>query len=398
MVNSSLNRLDYCIENGQNFQDTIVDLLKIEVNKVFTFQQVGNKLVDFRRGGPGRPARSMIKGTSRLAEVLEKGTSCLPILAPGDSSLENAVKQQLSIYRKAPPKLPMPGTSEGLQIRKEATNAREKEVHNLPSDTLNPRDPNLEENSPAREQEETSPNVEWEQSYNAAVETTNRLLWQKNEEIRLIREQWGKETDSLYQKRTELIIKNEQLQAQVQAHTFACNDRESKNNDGIVQILCNQRNLISSYLRRIHEAEEGARFASRDPEDTRDKVISEIKTFVDNIQSELESIMHSHESHTVLKILRIEKQSDLASLLHSVFGNDIDVLRRLRICIMKFGIVLVVRLLTLAAIRDWVFMTDYDMSEFYVEEDSLLNAYRQEVMFQGKQAFPYLEGLYKVTH
>jgi len=318
-----------------------------------------------------------------MAEILEKGTSCLP-LAQRNHELVTAAKRQLSIYRTAGTQGPNSATSEGEQLVNRTTNADRRNIPKHLSDHSSLNRQSDEEDSPTIQQSTIGPNIEETQHDDKSVKKADRLLQQKYEEIRLIREQWGKESDALYQRQSELIAQNLQLQAQIQANASARQLREEHNDDSIVRILSDQTKLLSNYRRRIHEAEEGSRFSIKDPVNVRDTVISKVNTFVENIQSELDLMMYNHKGDAALRLLKIAKQSNLALLLRGVFGENRDILKRLRICIAKFGIVSIVRILTLAAVRDWVFMTDYDIDDLYVEEDPLLHAYRQEIMFQGK--------------
>ncbi len=111
----------------------------------------------------------------------------------------------------------------------------------------------------------------------------------------------------------------------------------------------------------------------------------DIDSFMNFLEAELDSILHGHDAATTALLLPTQVQSnDLAQLIRSVSGfaeEEATEGERLRGWILKFEPEIVIRTLTLAALREWIFNTPFP--QFAGNASHLVQAYREAIMVQG---------------
>jgi len=245
----------------------------------------------------------------------------------------------------------------------------------------------LETSSPANTNHAAANNT----TINHDVSTIKQMCWKeiqhKELEIARLLIQWHRETEDLVQEQEKLKATIEEKEALLHNRNLAWNDRLIPDNDWLIDRLYEQKQEISRLTKHIHDIEEGATFAKKDPRHDKHSIMEAIDTAMKQIESELDSIMCGHSSPTKLSVPRVPKQSDLGSLAQSIFGAESDIERHLMTCMAKYDQELIIRVFVLAALKEWVFLTG--SPDFSARDNRVLNAYRQEVMNQGWSSRKY---------
>ena len=106
---------------------------------------------------------------------------------------------------------------------------------------------------------------------------------------------------------------------------------------------------------------------------------------LDQMRSELDSIMFGHDTTKPLITPSLENGTDLWTLVRTAAcdaTSELSEESQLRIWIAKFGTHVVIRALSLAALLKWVFLTDFP--KLYPEDTRLLQAYRAYASMPGE--------------
>jgi hypothetical protein len=101
------------------------------------------------------------------------------------------------------------------------------------------------------------------------------------------------------------------------------------------------------------------------------------------LQSELESIMIGHKMSTPLIVPPQVSNSDLSKLIHSAMATDVhDMSGDFWLTKWRLEPHAVISALTMSALRDWVFMSDFP--NFEPDDPKILEATREAMMALGK--------------
>jgi len=213
---------------------------------------------------------------------------------------------------------------------------------------------------------------------------------QKNIEIARIREQWQQEVEELRECEAQLKKTELELRAENRHLVLARQERERAGKDPLEYELFQKNQEIWVLSRRLQDQQKLACFAQRgleQPNFINRKLIDE--TF-DTICSEIESMMLGHDMSKSTAIPAIIPGTDFAALVASFCDGDTAASHAekwLRRCILKFGLELVVKILLVAALRSWIFDTNFP--NFTPGDLRLLRAYRIVIINHG-QHFPHL--------
>ena len=202
-------------------------------------------------------------------------------------------------------------------------------------------------------------------------------------ELNTLRQSWHREVDSLRSTISKHAQTELSLRAEIQHLVIARQARELAGKDPLEYELFQLNQTVWSLNRRVHEMQKLAGFAKigRDGETRAEGVERRVvDEAMDKIVEELQLL--GCERHALAP--RIEENGDLGALLGTVF-EDIPEAKervgRLRNAFPKFGVVVLVRMFVLAALRDWVFATAFP--DFSPRNVKLLEAYRDIILTHG---------------
>jgi hypothetical protein len=209
----------------------------------------------------------------------------------------------------------------------------------------------------------------------------------KDIEISNIREQWQQEVDELSQQHARSAQTEIELRAQIKHLEMARDARRLAGRDTLEDELFQMNNNIWSLTRKVQEVQILTSFTVQAPRQTFSEIKSEIQNTMDHVNSELESILNGHDTTILLQVPSIDSNSDLGALVRSMSGNCISIDQEvawLKRCIMRSSSSeMVVRALTAAALREWVFATPFP--NFVPTPCPLLRAYQEAMMTQSKR-------------
>jgi len=199
------------------------------------------------------------------------------------------------------------------------------------------------------------------------------------QDIQSIRTLWIKEVKELHDKQDVMKATITELEARVHNKSLAKEDRQHVGDDWLEERLYQQRQEIWRLTQCIHNIEQASNFACHDGPDESGVRKNLIDKALESIQFELGSLMCGHR----LVAPKIERQSELGSLLRSVLGIEKDAMHReaLKAFLARFDAEYVMRAFFVAALRDWVFETAFPT--VLPSNDRSLNTYRQVVFDFG---------------
>lgn len=143
---------------------------------------------------------------------------------------------------------------------------------------------------------------------------------------------------------------------------------------------------IWSLTNKLQKMRELLNFTVEDPQQGSIREKIRIEQVMDLLGSELESILHGHDITLPLKCPIVVPGSQLHSLVQGAFGQDTAIGQEkplLRSAIAKFQPTVVIRCLVVAALREWVFMSNFPNFGTTL----LLQAYRDSIMVQGNRLY-----------
>lgn len=204
--------------------------------------------------------------------------------------------------------------------------------------------------------------------------------------IKMIRQQWHDEVDEL---RGQLDKKKEiEIDLRVELHTreMAKLERRLAGNDRLEDKIADMRTNEYLLTKQVQDLRKQVNFVSLDAQQFAMQVEKNIKNTMEFIECEVESILHGHDS---MVILRLPKSTfvadDLYALIRSLSSDQPMVGRELsclRGWLLRFDAETLVRSFIVAALREWVFMSDFP--NFSPSRMRLLSAYREAVVMHSK--------------
>jgi len=331
--------LDFCKTNTTNFKATIISHLKSTVEHTYTDKQVCDKLIDLWRG----PKKERIWGP-------RDGLSCYDhLLVTGSSDLSERVPRSI--------------LQDVERILKEhAANWRQTHAANFSE-------------APTKEAERLPAKM-------------SRNFQRPLSLIDSIRKDWETEVRELQQKIEEL--QNKLQDSEARNHTLQSTIKEKRDSgpdEYPLNQLCRLRDETIKQKKKILEAYEYSRFANVEERVQTTDMVCLINTSTKDLTTNLESIVFSPHNSFRLLTPELHAHPELESLLRVVFDTRHNLGRRLRNLVRKYTVELVVRVLLLAALQDWVFMTDYPNFSS-VDNSSMYDSLRHEIFNQGKTPAP----------
>jgi hypothetical protein len=213
----------------------------------------------------------------------------------------------------------------------------------------------------------------------------DQLCRMHRKEIESIRDEWQRETlenmrrqDQQHQRETELLAKISCLE-------MARDSRAGRGRDPLEDVLYLKDKQIWDSDQRIRNMQDQMRFTTgKTPGPPSTDVSVDIDNAMSFLEAELGSILHGHHLTTTLTIPPQAELRELGSLISSVCDDSeikFTEAQHLQRWSSKFEPEVIVKTLTLAAIRDWVFHSNFPQP---VDNNSwLLPAYRDAIMLQG---------------
>lgn len=212
----------------------------------------------------------------------------------------------------------------------------------------------------------------------------DQLHLQHQKEIQMIRGEWQQETiDQIRLQQLRQRVK--ELDAKIINLEMARDSKMGAGMDPLEDLLYKKDKQIWDSDQRIRGMQEQMRFTTGEtPMVTTSRVSMEIDRTMNFLEAELGSILHGHHISTTLAIPPSTELYGLAGLIGSISGmsdSETKTAQYLRRWRSKFEPEILIKTLTLAAIRDWVFYSTFPQPE---ENNSwLLTAYRDAIMLQG---------------
>lgn len=205
---------------------------------------------------------------------------------------------------------------------------------------------------------------------------------QLRDEVVKVREQWQTESEERDRREQRLKRAIGDLSAQIQNMEVARQDRDRADRN---------RHEESEYVKQldswrltkeIHDMRKDMRWVETDGNSKKKLDRDTTEKAMNNIRAELESVMCADKVSLVMP--KLERQSDLASLVRSVLDIPLDAVHTplLRRLLLKFEPEYVIRAFVLAALRDWVFLTDFP--GLTTSKDVCLEVYRDVILTLGE--------------
>jgi hypothetical protein len=180
--------------------------------------------------------------------------------------------------------------------------------------------------------------------------------------VRRVEEYWEEDSASLRGTIADLETKNEKLSTMLQNFKNAQKDCE----EAVQDPKESQFRIYHQQMWQLEQdkmkLESAANFFELDASQSRSLQVEHIDESMEQIQSELESILRSCDISSLQLSTAVEHGSDLETLLISCLdiGETPDLLNlRLKECISQFEVPVIVRALVLTALNDWVFKTSF---------------------------------------
>ncbi|KAI9055337.1 hypothetical protein LZ554_000296 [Drepanopeziza brunnea f. sp. 'monogermtubi'] len=367
--------LDFCNMNSQqvSFDGTISQHL------IATYKEATGEIYNYTVRA-AKQKLYMITDRSKASEFREKGSECIADLSPEHrKEIKDALTRYTEEHWETRYQHGLPHPRKQADLDQDPSSISVDSYSNqrpkVTADTMSPPVKHFRE-KPARRitlmsQVATSPDDKWQAA-----------LTRKNLEIETMRSKWYQEVDDLrdmlsQSKRSELA-----LRAENQHLVIARQQREAAGKDPLEQELFQLTGTIWSLNKRVYEMQKLASFAN--PREETSKVLEPavVDEAMDNIASELEMLMYGHTPNTRLLTPTAAGNFDLVDLLGSIFegsaGEPQDHMARLHDMIEKYRHGSVVRILTVAALRKWVFATAFP--DFSPRDVPLLKAYRKIII------------------
>lgn len=209
------------------------------------------------------------------------------------------------------------------------------------------------------------------------------LLRQKDEQIIRIREQWRIETDEVHRALAKEKHSVSELRTEVKHLEMARDKRQAAGKDPQEHNLYGlyQQNAVLS--RRIEDMITVMSFTKLKVLEPNFPEPSLVEKLIVRMGDALEHILHDHVFVDPPEAPTNNINGDLSALISSVF-DETDGVNRNRLlerCIAKHDPEIWVRTFAVAAVRDWVFASDFP--NFGPQDVRLLRAYRSAVVTQG---------------
>ncbi|EKD14536.1 hypothetical protein MBM_07257 [Drepanopeziza brunnea f. sp. 'multigermtubi' MB_m1] len=201
-------------------------------------------------------------------------------------------------------------------------------------------------------------------------------------EVTAVRAQWQREVDNYIQEAKRRRRIESELEAENTHLKTAREERQKAGRGPLEEALFNKDQEIWLLKQSNHKMRTLAGFARRTEPKRKSLEQNEVKDAINAMETELQSILHGHDSSTTLLHPEFGIETDMANLLRVMFQEDTDnidspgqLLKKLLEC----GPLKVVRSFAVAALYEWVFATDFP-SFSSDESHPFLKEYRDAVL------------------
>ena len=229
------------------------------------------------------------------------------------------------------------------------------------------------------------------------------------DEIRAIRGLWDQAAENFHRREEELTETIQRLEAEKSHMELARKERDRACGHPYEETSYLKNHEIWALSQQLQRIAENSIFARLEPENETPFNSDDIDKAINTIQFELQSIMCGHDFRAYLQIPKIERQSDFGSLIRSALeiGQDDRHLGPVKAMLARFDPRHIIRIFFVAALRDWVFMSDYPNFTPVDDRHDYLRAYRDIIMIVGRDSplafigdlYPYpLAGGWKQLH
>ncbi|TGO72094.1 hypothetical protein BELL_0493g00010, partial [Botrytis elliptica] len=219
-----------------------------------------------------------------------------------------------------------------------------------------------------------------EEVISKSQESYEKRLKEKEAEIIDIREYWDCDIRELHERIEKLQQANLELEAKNSSLESAVIDVRNAGRNPLADMIGQKNREIWKLTDMIHR-----QFEVSDIKETQVKYIprQDVKIAMKEIRLELETVTQMQE-FSIRLISKDSFSGDLDHLVNSAFSStegSIDGRIRLKRLALRIGSSAVLSLLTITALRDWVFLTDFPRVE--LGSLSLIEAYRSIAFNQG---------------
>lgn len=205
-------------------------------------------------------------------------------------------------------------------------------------------------------------------------------------EVNAVREQWHQEVERFEREDQRRKQIENDLRAEIAHLKIARDDRQKAGKNPLEEILFAKDEEIWFLKQKNHEMQRLAGFAQSIPKQPKSLPQKDISNALQAIGNELQSIFHGHDLGLPWFRPSMAEDTDLASLAAITFADSNgsgSLVQQLWNSLSKWGTVVVVRALAVAALRNWVFATEFP--DFGRNGDPrILLAYRAAILTHGK--------------
>lgn len=189
----------------------------------------------------------------------------------------------------------------------------------------------------------------------------------------------------------QLRRREAQLMADIRDLEMARDTRLDAGRDPLEDLLRAKDKQIWDSDQRVREMQAQSRFTTTKVESQSVDVSTGVDSAMSFLEAELDLILLGHKTTMRASYTPLH---DLSTLIQSICEDPelrMSEAQHLLRWNAKFGPEVIIKTLTLAAIREWVFYSTFPQPED--NESWLLPAYRNAIMVQGLSASPYLHNI-----
>lgn len=216
-------------------------------------------------------------------------------------------------------------------------------------------------------------------------ERYEKLLSQKQLEVSSIRTEWRDEAYQLRRENKQLKEKREDLLEKIRLLENVLAKRGAVGDPWEYEFYLKNKAIyelekkITSMQTQMRFITDGSNLSSGISIDAAPMITSTMEF----LQAELDSILHGHDTLRPLHLPETIQSNDLSTLIRSVHPSEGVKSEHwlLRRWVLQSDPDMVIKVLVLAALREWVFMSPFP--NFVGDNTLLLDAYRRALMSQG---------------
>ncbi|KAH7305655.1 hypothetical protein BKA65DRAFT_200840 [Rhexocercosporidium sp. MPI-PUGE-AT-0058] len=365
--------LDFCRQREDcHFKETITDHLFRSQKKTFTLNQVRSKLGTIARSNA---MSSFGQKIPIFNDMISQGSAVLfPQLQHAyglskeivDQTLRERIANQVHAITKS-----SNGQSNAEQSRGPRISTKSNTIASWPPEA----DHGINQQGFHRAFRPIHPNEEETTGMNGRPRGNNEVATEGNDIVSL-KLQWEKEVCDLLAKNLELQGKNKRLDDLLLLAESARKTRQEASRDDTESLINSHLRISHDYRQRNEDLRKHVQNFAEITNVPRSLPEGKLDGLLRSISSELESMLHGTNC---FKLEAISAGYDLKQLVDScrtIFDGTVSSESHLEVCVSEYGLSATVRTLSLAALRDWVFATDFPNYGTDGIAPSLLKSYR----------------------